>query len=186
MKLLTLIPVLMLTACASHRQRQAAAPSSTPGLSVSADMLRTSEQLKEYRLGRYVDPGDPMVMHESHPIYRIETSAGWDLTPSASTTTPTTRAATLSPTFNRDALLVELNKERAATSAFAEQTAALNQHLAAMSKAVARTEDVAEQNAALKRELANVQDRLDSLAGEIHEQKPNEPPSAQPSPEDKW
>jgi len=127
-----------------------------------------------------------MVMHEDHPIYRIETSAGWNLTPSASTTTPAAHAATLSPALNRDALLVELNKERTATRAFAEQTTALNQHLAAMSQAVAKTEDVAEQNAALKRELANVQDRLDSLAGEIHEQKPTGPPSAQPSPEDKW
>ena len=114
---------------------------------MSADVLRTPEQLKQYRLGRYVDPGDPMVMHESHPIYRIETSAAWDLTPSASTTTPTTRSTTLSPASNRDALLVELNKERAVTSAFAQETAALNQHLAAMSQAVARTEDVAKQNA---------------------------------------
>jgi hypothetical protein len=186
MKLLTLIPVLMLTACAFHKPRQTAAPSTTVGRPVSADILRTPEQLKEYRLGRYVDPGDPLVMHESHPIYRIETSGGWNLTPSTSTGTPTAHAATLSPAFNRDALLVELNKERTATRAFAEQTAALNQHLAAMSQAVAKTEDVAEQNAALKRELANVQDRLDSLAGEIHEQKPTGPPSAQPSPEDKW
>jgi hypothetical protein len=186
MKLLTFIPVLMLTACASHGPSQVAAPVNSPGRSGSADTLRTREQLKEYRLGRYVDPGDPMVMHETHPIYRIETSAGWDLTPSASTTTPVAHAATLSPAFNRDALLIELNKERSATRAFAEQTAALNQHLAAMSKAVAKTEDVAEQNAALKRELANVQDRLDSLAGEIHEQKPTGPPSAQSSPEDKW
>ena len=186
MKLLTLIPVVMLTACASHAPRQAAAPVNTAGCPVSADMLRTPEQLKEYRLGRYVDPGDPMVMHESHPIYRIETSGGWNLTPSASTGTPTAHAATLSPAFNRDALLVELNKERAVTSAFAQQTLALNQHLAAMSQAVARTEDVAKQNADLKRELANVQDRLDSLDGEIHEKKPTGPPTAQPSPEDKW
>jgi FtsZ-binding cell division protein ZapB len=186
MKLLTLIPFLMLTACASHKPRQTPTPSTTAGRPVSADILRTSEQLKEYRFGRYLDPSDSMVMHESHPIYRIETSAGWNLTPSASPGTPTAHTATLSPAFDRDALLAELNKERTATHAFAEQTAALNQHLAAMSKAAARTEDVAEQNAALKRELANVQDRLDSLAGEIHEQKPTGPPSAQPSPEDKW
>ena len=186
MKLLTLIPVLMLTACASHRPRQTAAPSTTAGLPVSAAMLRTSEQLKEYRLGRYVEPGDSTVMHESHPIYRIETSAGWNLTPSASTASPTTHAAALSPAFNRDALLIELNKERASTRAFADQTAALNQHLATMSQAVAKTEEVAEQNVALKKELANVQDRLDSLAGEIHESKSTGHPSAQPSPEDKW
>ena len=186
MKLLTLIPVLMLAACASHGPRQTVAPVTTGGHPVSADMLRTAEQLKEYRFGRYVDPGDSMVMHESHPIYRIETSAGWNLTPTASAASPVAHAATLSPAFNRDALLVELNKERAATRAFAEQTAALNQHLAAMSQAVAKTENVAEQNTALKKELANVQDRLDSLAGEIHQQKPNGPPSAQPSPEDKW
>ena len=186
MKLLTLIPVLTLTACASHAPRQKAAPVNPVGCPVSADMLRTPEQLKEYRLGRYVDPGDPMVMHESHPIYRIETSGGWNLTPSGSTGTPTAHATTLSPAFNRDALFVELNKERTATRAFAEQTAALNQHLAAMSQAVARTEDVAKQNADLKRELANVQDRLDSLSGEIHEQKPTGPPNAQPSPEDTW
>ena len=185
MKILTLIPALMLTACVSHGHRQTAAPVTTVGHLVSANTLRTSEQLKEYRFGRYVDPGDSMVMHEGHHVYRLETSAGWNLTIFVGPG-PTPRVTTAMTTSKRDAVLIELNKERVATRAFAEQTAALNQHLAAMTQAVAKTKDVAEQNAALQREIATVRDRLDSLDGQMREQKPIGTASPQPSPADKW
>jgi hypothetical protein len=43
-----------------------------------------------------------------------------------------------------------VNKQRAATRAFTEQTAALNQKLGELSQAVKQTEEIAKQNLALK------------------------------------
>lgn len=182
MKRLILIPFLILTACAHHAHRQTVSQVAVTGHPVSATGLRNTEQLKEYRFGRYVDPGDVLTMHESHPVYRIETSAAWNLAPNSKAAVPAAHVTSLTPTSNRDAVLVELNKERAETRAFAEQTAALNLHLAAMSQAVAKTQDVAQQNMALTKELATVRDRLDSLDGQIRDQRQPPPPVPSPRP----
>jgi len=42
-----------------------------------ARMFKDRRSTQEYRLGRYVDGHDPLVMHEGHPVYRVETSAHW-------------------------------------------------------------------------------------------------------------
>jgi hypothetical protein len=54
MKHLLLIPILLLTACASHSPKaKSIASAAVPvGKPVSSDSLRTGEHLKEYRLGR--------------------------------------------------------------------------------------------------------------------------------------
>lgn len=36
-------------------------------------------KLRAYRVGRYQDPADPSVLHESHVVYRKETDARWVL-----------------------------------------------------------------------------------------------------------
>jgi hypothetical protein len=39
--------------------------------------LRQSEMVKVYGVNRYVDAGDPRVMHERHAIYRLEQQPTW-------------------------------------------------------------------------------------------------------------
>jgi hypothetical protein len=39
--------------------------------------LRQSETVKVYGVNRYVDAGDPRVMHERHAIYRLEQQPTW-------------------------------------------------------------------------------------------------------------
>jgi hypothetical protein len=39
--------------------------------------VRQTEQVKVYGVNRYVDPGDPRIMHERHAIYRIEQKPAW-------------------------------------------------------------------------------------------------------------
>ena len=84
-----------------------------------------NEQLKEYHLGRYVDARDPFVMHEGHPLYRVETSARWDLRPNDNDmhTVPRRRHVQAPSVSANDAVVAEVNKQRAATRAFTEQTA---------------------------------------------------------------
>jgi hypothetical protein len=39
--------------------------------------VRESESVKVYGMNRYVDPSDPRVLHERHPIYRVEEQPHW-------------------------------------------------------------------------------------------------------------
>ncbi|HKP01917.1 MAG TPA: hypothetical protein VJU77_01025 [Chthoniobacterales bacterium] len=184
MKYLALLPLFFLAACASHPRKIVTSPAPV-GTPTGSDGLRTNEQLKEYRLGRYVDARDPFAMHEGHPLYRIETSARWDLRPNNGATLP--RRNTVQPVSvsANDAVLAEVNKQRAATRAFTEQTAALNQRLTELGHAVEQTREVARQNLELKRDVATLREQLDSLDTKLRERKPPTA-SPSPSPEDKW
>jgi hypothetical protein len=179
MKNLLLIPVIFLSACSSTHQHPLALRATPVGRHVSTNGLRTEDQLKEYRFGRYVDARDPLVMHEGHPIYRVETSAHWDLRPNDKSSLPR-RGIVQSPSVSaNEAVVAEVNKQRAATQAFTEQTATLNQRLNELGKAVAQTKEVAQQNLQLKREVA----ALRQLEAKLPGQKPANP---SPSPDDNW
>jgi hypothetical protein len=43
----------------------------------AVDNLRQSETIKVYGMSRYVDAGDPRIMHERHAIYRLEQQPAW-------------------------------------------------------------------------------------------------------------
>ena len=185
MKQLLLIPILFLTACASHSPHKIAVAPAPAGAPVSSNGLRTNEQLTEYRLGRYVDARDPFVMHEGHPLYRVETSARWDLRPNNGASLPRRNVVQAPSVSANDAVVAEVNKQRAATRAFTEQTAALNQRLGELSQAVGQTKEIAKQNLELKRDVATLREQLDALDVKLRDRKPAAS-SPSPSPQDKW
>ena len=113
MKRLLLLSIVFLTACASHAPKKLTVARAMPvGQPVSAIGLRVPDQLSEYRLGRYVDPRDPLVMHEGHPVYRVETSASWDLRPRTSATL-IGKDLFVRPTLStNDAVVAEVNTTR--------------------------------------------------------------------------
>ncbi len=185
MKHLLLLAVLLLSACAARPQKIVAVAAAPAGRPVSADGLRTAEQLKQYRFGRYVDARDPLVMHEGHPVYRIETNARWDLRPGRGAAPRGQDTVQASSASANDAVVAEVNKQRAATRAFTEQTAALNQKLNELGEAVGQTQEIAKQNLALKRDVAVLRENLNALDAQLRQRKP--PTSTpEPSPEDKW
>jgi hypothetical protein len=185
MKQLLLVPLLLLASCAAHPHKKTVAPAAPIGRPVSSNGLRTADQLREYRLGRYVDRRDPLVMHEGHPVYRIESSARWDLRPSKSSSLPPRNLVETPSVSANDAVVAEVNKQRAATRAFTEQTAALNQKLNSLGEVVGQTQEVAKQNLELKRDVAALREHLNALDAQLRERKsPVSSPS--PSPEDKW
>ncbi len=184
MKRLLLIPIIFLTACASHSPKTNSTASPGPvGEPVGSDTLRTDEQLKQYRFGRYADPRDPLVMHEAHPTYRVENTAQWDLRPQTAANIPPQKTVTAPSASTNDAIVAEVNKQRAATRAFTEQTATLNQKLTELSQAVGQTEEIAKQNLSLKKDVADLKEHLDALDTQLIQSKPTASP--QPSP-DKW
>jgi hypothetical protein len=185
-KQLLLIPIVFLSACSSHSTRKTpiALRASPVGHPVSADGLRVGDELKEYRFGRYVDARDPLVMHEGHPIYRVENSAHWDLRPNDKSVWPR-RDLVQTPSLSaNDAVVAEVNKQRAATRAFTERTAALNQRLQELGEAVARTKDIAQQDLALKRDVTALREQLGALEAQLRGQKSQASPT--PSPNDSW
>jgi hypothetical protein len=79
MKSIILIaPVFLLASCASHPPKKiVVVPAVEPSRSVrSIATVRVPEQVREYRFGRYVDPGDRSVMHEEHPLIASREPAG--------------------------------------------------------------------------------------------------------------
>jgi hypothetical protein len=182
--ILPLAFALAFTACASRPPKAIVITPSSRRVA-DASTVRLPERVHEYRFGRYVDPGDPAVMHDSHPVYRVEDSAAWNLRPSPSSARNNTATTVVGTSPEKDAALAELNKQRAATRAFTEQSAALNQRLAELAQAVGQTKEIAKQNLALKQEIVVLRDRMDALA-----QTPQIPPSrpAPPAPksDDKW
>ena len=57
---------------------QASGNNSLPNPSISdVRNVRESESVKVYGMNRYVDPSDPRVLHERHPIYRVEEQPHW-------------------------------------------------------------------------------------------------------------
>jgi hypothetical protein len=140
--------------------------------------------MREYRFGRYVDPRDSLVMHESHPVYRIETNAGWNLTP-GSPPLPSVHPTVVSTAAGHDALFAEINKQRAAARALADETAVTNQHLAQLSKILANAPNLADQITAFQKEIDGIKEHLDALDGQVREDRPSLPYTAFPAP-DKW
>jgi hypothetical protein len=82
-----------------------------------------------------------------------------------------------------DAVVAEVNKQRAATQAFTEQTATLNQRLTDLGEAVAQTKEAAQQNLELKRDVAALRRQLDVLEAKFPGQKQASP---SPSPDNNW
>jgi uncharacterized lipoprotein YmbA len=186
MKQLLLIPLLLLTGCATNTSKKISAlPAAPAGRPVSSNGLRSGDQLREYRLGRYVDARDPLVMHEGHPVYRVETSARWDLRSNSRASIPRHDAASSQSASANDAVVAEVNKQRAATRVFTEQTAALNQRLSELGEAVGQTQEIAKQNVELKRDVAALRQQLSALDTQLRGRKPPAT-SPSPSPEDKW
>jgi hypothetical protein len=187
MKQLLIIPFVLFGACASHGPRKIkVTPSTPPSRAPSAAVLRTGEQLREYRFGRYTDPGDSRVMHEGHPVYRVEQTSQWNLRP-GNAATPSSRVAASPPSAStNDAVVAEVNKQRAATRAVTEQTATLNQRLGEMAQAAGHSQELIKQTLAFKREMTALRDRMDSFDAQLRERTPAAADRTPPRADDKW
>jgi len=187
-RLLLTLPVILLAACAGRAPKKIViVPAVGPSRSVDEASVRKPEEVRQYRFGRYVDPGSRLVMHEAHPVYRIEKTAGWNLRPDESS--KSTRSLVNSPsaaTPPDDAVVAEINKQKAATKAFTEQAATLNQRLSGLAEAVTQTRQMAEQQLLQQRDIAALKSRLNVVEKERAEKPANaasKPPAAA---DEKW
>ena len=184
MKTIYLIPLLLLSACASNRTPTVLdMPRPVPGMALPSEgieSVRYSENLKAYNIGRYVDPNNALAMHERHVIYRVETTAKWNLHPNAPATVALGPAVQIIDPARKDGpttpeVIAEVNRQKAATQMVIDQGKRLNDTLTQISSALDASKQVADQNRQLKAEIDLTKQRLDLLEAEIRNQQQANP-----------
>lgn len=184
MKTICVIPLVFLAACASNRPPSVMQmPRPVAGTTLPSEgieSVRYSENIKAYNVGRYVDPGSRLVMHERHVVYRVETTAKWNLHPNTPATIALGPAVQIIDPARKDGpttaeVVAEVNRQKAVTQTVIQQGQRLNESLAQISSALDAGKQVAEQNRQLKTELDQTKQRLDLLEAELRRQQQASP-----------
>jgi hypothetical protein len=182
MKTPLILLIVVLAGCSSPKPSTITV---TPRRSVAVhddltERVRYPELVKVYHVGRYTEP-NRLLMHEAHAVYRVESQAAWNFHPPPgcfvlpSGAAALTNAAFTPPAVN-DAVLAELNQQRAMTRAVTQQAQLLNGSLRDFSAALANTRTLAEQNKALREQLSKTERRVEALEAELKKQ-PEQSPS---------
>jgi hypothetical protein len=185
--LLFSLPVI-LAACASrHEPIVRLTPAFVPGTTLpdeGMESVRYAENIKAYPLGRYIDPNNSRIMHEGHEIYRVETTAKWNLHPNEPVSVPLgpvrirDTAKTTSPVANE--LVAELNQQKEATKAVMQGGQAVSQKLGELASKLQQTQQVVTQSVQLKQEVDNTKQRLDALEDALRKQQRSQRVTAPP------
>jgi len=189
-RILIFIPLILLSACASNKPVVVQMPRSVPGTILTTDdmeSVRYGENLKAYSFGRYVDPNDGLVMHEAHTVYRVETTAKWNLHPNAPVTVPGGPVIGIIDPAHKDSpltpeVVAEVDRQKAATMTLIVQGQRLNQALNELSQTLSATAQVAVENVQLKNEVTTAEKRLDTLEEEFRKAQTEAPFTAPATP----
>lgn len=183
------IPLLLLPACASNRKPVIVPmPHSVPGTTLSsedAESVRYSENIKAYSIGRYVDPNDPLEMHEAHTIYRVETTAQWNLHPNKPADTPSGPVVGIIDPAHQDSpvtpqIAAEISRQKAISDALLSQRAQMGTALSQVSQNAAATTEVAADNLRLRADMSTLDNRLNAIEEQLRT-PPSEPMSTNQS-----
>jgi hypothetical protein len=170
-QILFFIPLILLSACASKKPVIVQMPRSVPGTMLATDEMesvRYGENLKGYPVGRYIDPNDDLMMHEAHTVYRVETTAKWNLHPNALVAVPGGPVVGIIDSAHKDSLLTpeivaEVDRQKIATTALMMQGQRMNQALNQLAQTLSATAQVSTQSVQIKSELNLTEKRLDAL-----------------------
>ena len=163
MKTYCLIPLLFLSAC-STTPKLVLRPQQPPA--TNADGIRYPEVLHAYHVGRYADPNDDLIMHEQHVVYRVEENTRWNLHPGpvgGNLPALPSRDAAFAPAPVNDAILAEVNSQKAATTQIMMQARTLSAALAQFQTALQQTKTNLQETAVLRATVKDMKQRLDAL-----------------------
>ena len=189
-RILIFIPLILLSACASNKPVVVQMPRSVPGTILTTDdmeSVRYGENLKAYSFGRYVDPNDGLVMHEAHTVYRVETTAKWNLHPNGPVTVPGGPVVGIIDPAHKDSpltpeVVAEVDRQKAATMTLIVQGQRMNQALNQLSQTLSASAQVAVENVQLKNEVTTAEKRLDTLEEEFRKAQTEAPFTAPATP----
>src|SRR5437867_4125706 len=105
-------------------------------------------------MGRYVDPSNPLMMHENHTLYRVEVTSRWNLHPGPPGEALTTKIKSLPdaahiPAPLNDEITAELNHQKEMTRKVTSEANRLTETLEQLRAALADARTQARQNVAL-------------------------------------
>jgi hypothetical protein len=185
MKMFYLIPLLFLSACSTAPKLTLRPQQPPPATDNSA--VRYPEVLHAYHIGRYADPNDDLIMHEQHVVYRVEENTRWNFHPGpvvGNLPDVPSRDAAFGPAPVNDAILAEVNSQKATTTQIMMQARTLTAALAQFQAALQQTKTNLQETVRLRVSVNEMQKRLDALAA-AQEQSPvpaisttNEPPDS--------
>ena len=178
MKYLALIPLVFVASCASRPQL--VVRPAPPAVVEPVEAVRYSEVGRAYYIGRFVDPNHPDTMNEQHPVYRIESSARWNLHPGSSRTAnllnPPPDAA-FAPSPTNDAVIAEMNRQREATERVMSEAVRLSRSYEELQNIFSQMKTVARNNALLGARVTTTEQRVADFGKE--REKITTTPSAQ-------
>jgi hypothetical protein len=185
---LLLVLTVALSACATKRP-PIVKITDIPGRTLPSDgieSVRYAENISPYSLGRYVDPNNGRIMHEAHTIYRVESTAKWNLHPNRPAAVPRVRTQNVAnaSALGRDELIAELNHQKEVTKAVIQGSKAVTQKLGELTKDLQQTRQVAEENVQLKQQLSATNQRLDLLEEDLRKQQKTQGTSTITNPDD--
>lgn len=168
MKYLALIPLVFVASCASRPQL--VVRPAPPAAVEPVEAVRYSEVVRAYYVGRFVDPNHPDTMNEQHPVYRIESSARWNLHPGSARTAnllnPPPDAAFAPPPAN-DAVTAEMNRQREATERVMSEAARLSRSYEELQTIFSQMKTVARNNVLLGARVATTEQRVADFGKEL-------------------
>jgi hypothetical protein len=185
MKIYYLIPLVFLSACSTTpkltlRPQQPPAATDTTG-------TRYPEVLHAYHIGRYADPNDDLIMHERHVVYRVEDNTRWNFHPGpvdGNLPALPSRDSTFASAPVNDAILAEVNSQKAATAQIMIQARTLSAALAQFQTALQQTKTNLQETLILRASVNAIKQRLDALESAPGQLPPspisttNEPPDS--------
>jgi hypothetical protein len=178
MKYLILIPVMLLPACATKKPVIVHMQHEVPGTIIPAEdmeSIRYGENLKGYTVGRYIEPNDSLVMHERHTVYRVETTAKWNLHPNPAVAVPMGPVGRIVDPAHREPpvnaeIISEVNRQKAITQAIMAQDQKMGRALDQLSTVVKVNQQMAQENMQLQQEMTTTAKRMDALESQLREQ----------------
>jgi hypothetical protein len=178
MKYLALIPLVFVASCASRPQL--VVRPAPPAAVEPVEAVRYSVVVRAYYVGRFVDPNHPETMNEQHPVYRIETSARWNLHPGPANTVnllnPPPDAAFAPPPTN-DVVVAEMNRQREATERVMSEAVRLSRSYEELQNIFSQMKTVVRNNALLGARVASTEQRVTDFGKKL--EKFSTMPSAQ-------
>ena len=180
-----LIPLLFLSACSTAPKLTLRPQQPPPATYNSA--VRYPEVLHAYHIGRYADPNDDSLMHEQHVVYRVEENTRWNFHPGTvdgNLPAVSSRDAAFAPAPVNDAILAEVNSQKAATTQILMQARTLSAALAQFQTALQQTKTNIQETLILRASVNDMKQRLDALESAPGQLPPppisttNEPPDS--------
>lgn len=183
MKYLALIPLVFVASCASRPQL--VVRPAPPAAVEPVEAVRYSEVVRAYYIGRFVDPNHPDTMHEQHPVYRIESSARWNLHPGSAHTVnllnPPPDAA-FAPPPTSDAVIAEMNRQREATERVMSEAVRLSRSYEELQTLFSQMKTVARNSALLGARVATTEQRVADFGKELEKISSTPPPQTNDAP----